>query len=173
MRNMLFILFGLCIFVVSGVFADRAEAGTGQLACSVTIRKNVSSPPAGSIPEFEFLVEPSGEDDFVFVLTPAGEEEFNLNFGQSAAVSENVPPGWSLTDVECEASPGIAISIDEDNNVLIDCLTAGLALCAFLNERTGSASIPTLSEWGMIAAVVGLALVGVFFAVRRKKIETA
>jgi hypothetical protein len=30
-------------------------------------------------------------------------------------------------------------------------------------------NVPTLSEWGMISAVVGLGLVGVWFAVRRKK----
>ncbi len=29
--------------------------------------------------------------------------------------------------------------------------------------------IPTLSEWGMIAAAAGLGLVGLFFAVRRRK----
>jgi hypothetical protein len=33
--------------------------------------------------------------------------------------------------------------------------------------------IPTLSEWGMIAAAAGLMLVGVFFAVRRKWIQDA
>ncbi len=31
------------------------------------------------------------------------------------------------------------------------------------------ANIPTLSEWGMIAAAAGLMLVGVFFAVKRKR----
>ncbi|MGH7892757.1 MAG: IPTL-CTERM sorting domain-containing protein [Thermodesulfobacteriota bacterium] len=30
-------------------------------------------------------------------------------------------------------------------------------------------NVPTLSEWGMISAVVGLGLIGVFFAVRRKR----
>ncbi len=30
-----------------------------------------------------------------------------------------------------------------------------------------TANIPTLSEWGMIAAAAGLGLIGVFFAVRR------
>jgi hypothetical protein len=34
-----------------------------------------------------------------------------------------------------------------------------------------SRNIPTLSEWGMISAFVGLGLVGVFFAVRRKRIS--
>lgn len=30
-------------------------------------------------------------------------------------------------------------------------------------------SIPTLSEWGMISAALGLGMVGVFFAVRRRR----
>jgi hypothetical protein len=41
-----------------------------------------------------------------------------------------------------------------------------------LNVWFGSAAprnIPTLSEWGMIAAAAGLMLVGVFFAVRRRR----
>ncbi len=32
----------------------------------------------------------------------------------------------------------------------------------------GSASIPTLSEWGMMAAAAGFAFVGVFYAIRRR-----
>jgi hypothetical protein len=32
-----------------------------------------------------------------------------------------------------------------------------------------ASNIPTLSEWGMISAVIGLGLIGVFFAVRRKR----
>ncbi|HML96650.1 MAG TPA: IPTL-CTERM sorting domain-containing protein [Thermodesulfobacteriota bacterium] len=33
----------------------------------------------------------------------------------------------------------------------------------------GSVNVPTLSEWGMIAAAVGFAFVGVFYALRRRK----
>ena len=32
-----------------------------------------------------------------------------------------------------------------------------------------TANIPTLSEWGMISAAVGLGLVGVFFALRKRQ----
>lgn len=42
---------------------------------------------------------------------------------------------------------------------------------AFGPELTISSSIPTLSEWGMLTAAAGLILVGVFFAVRRRKIQ--
>jgi hypothetical protein len=33
----------------------------------------------------------------------------------------------------------------------------------------GATNIPTLSEWGMISAAAGLGLIGLFFAIRRKK----
>ena len=35
----------------------------------------------------------------------------------------------------------------------------------------GADSIPTLSEWGMIAAAAGFALIGIFYAVRRRKAQ--
>ncbi len=34
-------------------------------------------------------------------------------------------------------------------------------------------NIPTLSEWGMIAAAAGLGLIGVFYAVRRKRLQAS
>lgn len=34
-----------------------------------------------------------------------------------------------------------------------------------------AANIPTLSEWGMIAAAAGLGLIGVFFAARRERLQ--
>ena len=44
-----------------------------------------------------------------------------------------------------------------------------------LNVWFGNAglNIPTLSEWGMIAAAAGLMMIGVFFAVRRKRMQDA
>lgn len=38
--------------------------------------------------------------------------------------------------------------------------------------KFGGHPIPTLSEWGMISAVAGLGLIGVFFAVRRRRAAT-
>ncbi len=46
------------------------------------------------------------------------------------------------------------------------------AIQGVLNVWFGSAAprnIPTLSEWGMISTVVGLGLIGVFFALRKRK----
>lgn len=46
------------------------------------------------------------------------------------------------------------------------------SLKGLLNIRFGNPdrNIPTLSEWGMIAAAAGLMLVGVFFAIKRRKV---
>lgn len=38
-------------------------------------------------------------------------------------------------------------------------------------QVSGPSSIPTLSEWGMISAAAGLGLIGVFFTVRRKRLQ--
>lgn len=48
-----------------------------------------------------------------------------------------------------------------------------ISLKGLLNIRFGNAeqNIPTLSEWGMIAAAAGLGLVGVFFVVRKRKAQ--
>lgn len=40
-------------------------------------------------------------------------------------------------------------------------------------EAQLSRNIPTLSEWGMISAAVGLGFIGVFFAMRRKRAQAA
>jgi hypothetical protein len=44
--------------------------------------------------------------------------------------------------------------------------------CTVTNIPTVS-NIPTMSEWGMIAAAAGMVLIGVFYAVRRKRPASA
>ncbi len=72
----------------------------------------------------------------------------------------------SSSDIDCESVPGIGITIFEDG-ASIECNSQGQTTCTFTNRRVSA--IPTLSEWGMIPAAGGLALIGVFFAVRRRK----
>jgi hypothetical protein len=53
----------------------------------------------------------------------------------------------------------------------VECLDPGEGIqgeCTFVNVRA-TENIPTLSEWGMIAAAVGLGLTGMWFAVRRRR----
>lgn len=90
----------------------------------------------------------------------------SYNVGESAEIIENPLEGWQLQDVDCSNSPGISTTFIE-NGVSVRCVSQGFISCTFTNLRVPA--IPTLSEWGMIAVATGLGLVGVFFAVRRRK----
>jgi hypothetical protein len=86
--------------------------------------------------------------------------------GVTAEIVEEPQEGWVLADVVCETENTIVTEIE--NGVQIFCSpNGGGAACTFINQEVGN--IPTLSEWGMIAAAAGLGLIGVFFAVRRKR----
>lgn len=84
-------------------------------------------------------------------------------------VTETPTPGWTLVDVLCEGVVGIAIQ-DIAGGIDADCVApnTGLATCTFVNAQT-AANVPTLSQWGMIAAGTGLVLIGVYFAIKRRK----
>ncbi len=51
------------------------------------------------------------------------------------------------------------------------CQTEGFVDCEYTDIPIKP--IPALSEWAMIAAVLGLGIVAVFFAVRRRKAHEA
>lgn len=159
-----FLGFLLLVFVMSGFIATAAHAGT-QLACSVGIFKSAGETST----LFDFLINPSQGDDFTITIASNNDREFDLNFGQSAVISEIIPEGWALTDIECTTEGGATATWDVDaNEVFVECLTVGTANCIFTNVLT-ERNIPTLSEWGMIASAAGLVLVGVYFAVRRRR----
>lgn len=124
---------------------------------------------------------PESKDEFVFfpftVIRGQVTEPFELiansrclalglDPGQGLEVIEEPLEGWKLADIDCESVPGIGITIFEDG-ASIECNSQGQTTCTFTNRRVPA--IPTLSEWGMISAAAGLALIGVFFAVRRRK----
>ena len=166
MRNIFTAFLGsfLLVLVMSGLFVRTANAGT-QLACGVGIGKQAGA--TGVL--FDFLVNPSVGDDFIITVASGNDNGFGLNFGQSAVISEVIPDGWQLTDIECFSDGGATATWDVDaNEVFVECLTVGAVNCVFTNVPV-SRNIPTLSEWAMIAAAAGLVLVGVFFAVRRRK----
>ena len=72
---------------------------------------------------------------------------------------------FELTDFAGQTVRLRAASVNNEGQLFsaideVTCLTAG------------SHAIPALSEWGMIAAAAGLMMVGVFFAVKRRKAAT-
>ncbi|MEW6144562.1 MAG: hypothetical protein AB1598_06035 [Thermodesulfobacteriota bacterium] len=93
----------------------------------------------------------------------------SFGFGTLLEVVELPSPGWQIAEVICEGVNGITITETEEGFTAACNVPGGFAECTVVNERVIVENIPTLSEWGMISAIAGLGLVGVWFAVRRRR----
>ncbi len=169
-------LISLCIIAVASVlflsvFTGGAQAQIGS--CFVSICKEAPQlPPPSESQSVEFpfsiVVEsiPSELDITANGLCPA----FQIFFGSVGLDAIEFPTdGWTLEDVEC-VGQGINV-VEYINGVTVTCAqNAGEATCTFVNVRDVS-QIPTMSEWGMIGVAGALGLIGVFYAVRRRKAE--
>ena len=128
--------------------------------------------------EFTKVAQGGGDTEFPFEVTldngptiPGSLMDGTtsaVNFSSSAAIVELPLEGWNLDDISCTGE-GLGFNFDTENAVQVVCLVPGsTGSCTFTNVGgSGSRSIPTLSEWGMIAAGAGLMIVGVFFAAKR------
>lgn len=144
---------------------------TAHAQCFVEICKSAPQLPVPQSPEdfviFPFTVTQGGNSDSGGIVANFKCE--GLVFGGSDyEIVEDSFPGWILDNVECSDAVGVNVTPIE-NGVALDCLGPSEITCTFTNVRGFISNIPTLSEWGMIAAAGGLALVGVFFALRRRK----
>jgi len=155
------------VMVVLAIFPRQATAGAPSQGCSIGITKEAIPPLDVS---FDFLAESSVDPDFEFSLPAGTATNVFLTPGESVVVSEIALEGWDRVKVECEqGGAGFNVFVDDENNVIADCLSVGFAACTFTNRALSN--VPTLSEWGMIAAVAGLVMVGVFFALRRRAVK--
>lgn len=86
----------------------------------------------------------------------------------SAQITQFPRGRYSLESVECEGT-GIQF-VEIENGILVSCDEARpeLTTCTFVN-RIGSLNVPTMSEWSMIRVAAALGLIGVFYAVRKRK----
>ena len=170
-------LISLCITAVTSVlllpvFTGVAQAQVGS--CFVSICKAAPQLPPASETDlsvnfpFSIVVEsiPSELDITANGLCPT----FQIFFGSVGLDAIEYPTdGWTLEDVEC-VGDGINV-VEYINGVTVTCAqNAGEATCTFVNVRAVS-QIPTMSEWGMIGVAAALGLIGVFYAVRRRKAE--
>lgn len=133
----------------------------------------------------EFCKEAEGVEGvpFQFITFTDAEPEPALNFLASGdcvdteldtedgvgTLIEVPTAGWAFAGITCELTEGLIITPIE-NGAEFECL-AGVTLettCTISNVRTVSA-IPTLSEWGMIAAAGAMLLAGAFYAARRRR----
>ena len=156
--SIVLVLTGVTMLAGFGGGARGAEVGP----CGVTITKVA---PGGEDTEFPFEHAEDGGEIFSFPLLGGHSE--GGPFSSTSTVTELPLEGWVLTDIECENTGATSFDIT-DNGFTATCDGSGDVTCTFFNVPVSS-NIPTLSEWGMIASAAGLILVGVFFAVRRRK----
>jgi hypothetical protein len=145
-------------------FAPFLTPDSFSQECQILIAKDAEE--GGGVP-FAYQVFLDGAETFLFEVEggDAGGGPFT-----TVTVRELPKSGWTLDHVECEGE-GMTFVIADDG-FSADCVSPQEepGVCTFFNLRT-TANIPTLSEWGMIAATVGLGLVGVFFAIRRRRVN--
>ena len=136
------------LFVSDYAFSQTCPCGTAELSDGIT------------------------GNDIIELLCPGGELGENTQFDLSS----------DLVDIHNGSASFTAENVDEGGHCLV--VQEGVGDAEFkltsqeaLNCRASVIEgchltrhpIPTLSQWGVIAAAAGLGLVGVFYAVRRRK----
>jgi hypothetical protein len=151
------------VFVLTGItmLAGFGDSALAQGPCGITIAKVALG---GEDTEFPFEHAEDGAEPSFFTLKSGLST--GGPFASTSTVTELPLEGWALVDIECEGTGATGFEIT-DNGFTATCDGGGFVTCTFFNVE--SKNIPTLSEWGMIAAAGGLGLIGLFYAVRRKK----
>ena len=169
------IIIGFSITALS----ENANAGVMPMlpACSVLIEK-VEIPDTGR--DFDFQLTGSVEDNFS--LTNGASEVLKYGENDNGVLIENIPVGYAL-DIECtqgvEDCPEFEVSepclrittLEDGNGVTIECddsATTDMGSCTFTNTLIPS-QVPTLSEWGLIAMVSLLGIIG-FIVIRKRQL---
>ena len=154
--SIVFILTGFTMLVWFG------EVAFGQGMCGINIAK-----VAAEGGDTEFPIETTvdnGEPNISNLIVGVG---IIGDFSSSFTATELPLDGWALADIKCEGNGATSFDIT-DNGFTATCDGGGNIECTFTNVSAVS-NIPTLSEWGMIAAAAGLGLVGIYFIIRRKR----
>ncbi len=158
---LLFLIISICSVVF--IIPDSALAQP----CRIEFTK---SAPGGGDTEFPFEATLDGGQPIPGFLSDG--QESGVNFAASAVLVELPLEGWVFTGVECDNDDGIIIDFT-DNGITAECVAGDFseAFCTFFNVQ--ERNIPTLSEWGMISVAIGFVLIGVFFAVRKRRAITS
>jgi hypothetical protein len=172
-------LIGFVFLIILGGlgFLVLGAAQAGAQDCVLTIEK--AAIPANDFP-FDFLVTGNGSEGFTLFDPSDNTINIGMSVGNIFTVTEDVPAGWSLDNIECvegvtdcgppgEFIPCLDVTIIE-GGIIAECLDNDAASCTFTNSFTGTV-IPTLSEWGLIAMAAVIGAAGIFMALRRRKAE--
>ncbi len=142
--------FFIFTFIFAGVLTIQPGRSYAQVGCEIGISK-VATPDDGT--EFHFVVTgPASSPEFD--LVSGDGKGLTSPAGSSVDIVEDPLSGWVLDHVEC-GTENAAVVTNIENGVRILCPpNGGGAGCTFFNIF--QPQVPTLSEWGMIAAAVGL-----------------
>ncbi len=164
----------LLSLVLSGFTGMTAQAGAPSIPdgdCGFFIFKEI--PQTESEIPFEFIKNVNGVETEITVSSNQVSPPDFVFVGAGGTVSFTELPqeGWTIEEIGCFEGVGVDIEKTEDS-VTFHCVEPSGQIsgagCVFVN-RISADKIPTLSEWGTISAAAGLGLIGVFFAVRRKR----
>lgn len=157
--SLTFIISAVPVLLFFSAGQSRAQGG-----CEITVQKVA---PGAEGQEFEFHGEQLNGETFSFFVPAGGSATGNAST-EPVLITEVPVEGWRFGGIECEPGGGVTILEVLGNGWVEECANPqNPTFCVVTNIPLDN--IPTLSEWGMISAVVGLGLVGVFFAVRRRK----
>jgi len=155
----------LIVFISFLVISPKLYAQVEGCVISITKEAN----PLDNTP-FEFDISGTG-GMFSFTLSQPQDKSGGFNFfigvGLSVDVTEMVPEGWELVDIECTSDVKIMIEPIENGRKFTCLVDFDETRCTFRNEGPPPA-VPTLSQWGLIAMALVLGIVG-YLVIRRRK----
>ena len=165
MRKMLNLFTGLVVFATV-LAAGFISTGAGATECSIVTTK--VAPGAG---DYEFVFDGIEDGPFQFTMADGGSAGSFFVNGDFVIITEKPQNGFRFGGITCESQPGIIVT-QIVNGWTIQCVDEnnGAAVCDVFNVPFSN-PIPTLSQWGMIAAAAGLGLIGVFYAVRKRRAQ--
>ena len=169
-----FLSFALALIIVASLFFYLGTEKVNAQGCEIVIETIAS--PAVDTP-FNFSIP--GALPSSFTLTDPSDNTINLElpFFSEHILTEQVPEGWGVQEIVCEVPEFSNVAITQGplpNEVTLECFgkkqSKNTPSCSFVNvleER----SIPTLSEWGLIALAVALGVFGLI-AGRKKLVKS-
>ncbi len=136
-------------------------------------------------PPGPILIESSGTDSFDVTVNP-GATRIGLTVGCYTQGDCNGSADVTVFDIHETPIGQTTVSLNDKFNQFLG-ITSDVPICCVVLDHQAvedqehgngvlnvwfggnNAGVPTLSEWGMIAAAAGLGSIGVLFAVRRKR----
>jgi len=169
MRTVINIISGFSLFlliVIGGLAADVRDSAA-QAICALEFTKEAEGLPSGTDFIFDATIIP---DDITFAvhIPVNGINGVNLGENDTLSLTESPQHGFEFGGVECDAAPSVTVTEFEDGfSIQCSLGTEVVTRCVVRNVKRAN-PIPTLSEWGLVAAAGGLLLIGAYYATRKR-----